>query len=96
MRRPVPDRRSSGNEYPLNPLNRARISRVTPMIQFSSRGRRKAPVKKIRITCRTMAPTNTSAAQWCICRKTMPPRTSKLIFSTDWYASDMGTPRNGA
>ena len=29
---------------------------------------------------------NRSAAQWWICRISSPPRTSKLMFSVDWYA----------
>ena len=57
----------------------ASTSRVTPTIQLSSRGRRKAPVKNTRHRCTTMAATNTSAAQWCIWRITSPARTSKLM-----------------
>ena len=56
---------------------------VTPISQLISRGRRNAPVKKIRIRCTTMAATNTSAAQWWVWRMTMPARTSKLILTTD-------------
>jgi hypothetical protein len=48
IRNPVPDKRSSGNEYPVNPLKIAKTRSVTPRIQLSSRGRRNAPVKKIR------------------------------------------------
>jgi hypothetical protein len=36
---------------------------VVPISQFSSRGRRNAPVKKIRVACTAIEPTNTSAAQ---------------------------------
>ncbi len=50
---------------------------VTPMIQLSSRGLRKAPVKKTRAMCTTMEPTKMSAAQWCIWRMSRPARTSK-------------------
>ena len=56
----------------------ASSSRVTPIIQFSSRGRRNAPVKKIRARWAVMAATNSSAAQWWIWRITRPARTSKL------------------
>ena len=35
---------------------------------------------------------NRSAAQWWICRISSPPRTSKLMFSVDWYASLTGRP----
>ena len=61
----------------------ARTSSVTPTIQLISRGRRKAPVKKTRTRCTTMAATNSSAAQWWIWRITSPARTSKLMSSAD-------------
>ena len=51
---------------------------MTPIIQLSSRGRRNAPVKKMRMRCTTMAAMNSSAAQWWIWRMTSPARTSKL------------------
>ena len=47
------------------------------MNQLSSRGLRKAPVKKIRAMWTAMDPTKTSAPQWCICRMTRPLRTAK-------------------
>ena len=50
---------------------------VMPTIQLSSRGLRKAPVKKTRTMCTTIEPTKMSAAQWCIWRISRPPRTSK-------------------
>jgi hypothetical protein len=62
----------------VNPLNIDRASRVTPTSQFSSRGRRNAPVKKMRHTCTTMAARNTRAAQWWTWRISRPVRTSKL------------------
>ena len=83
MRRPVPDSWSSGSEYPVKPLAIASRSRVTPIIQLSSRGRRNAPVKKMRMRWAMIAPTKISAAQWWICRITKPARTSKLMRSTD-------------
>ena len=49
---------------------------VTPMIQLVSRGRRNAPVKKMRSRCTTIEATNSSAAQWCSWRMNRPPRTS--------------------
>ena len=61
----------------------ARTSSVTPIIQLISRGRRNAPVKKIRARWATIAATNTSAAQWWIWRITMPARTSKLMRMAD-------------
>ena len=69
---------------------------VTPMIQLISRGRRNAPVKKIRHRCTTTAAANTSAVQWWIWRTTRPARTSKLSAIVDSYASDMCRPRSGA
>ena len=65
------------------------------MTQFSSRGLRNAPVKKIRSMCTTIAAMNSNAAQWCICRMTRPPRTSNEMSRLDAYAADMCTPRNG-
>ena len=47
------------------------------MSQLVSRGRRKAPVKKMRSRWTTIEATNSSAAQWCSCRMNRPPRTSK-------------------
>jgi hypothetical protein len=54
-----------------------------PMIQLSSRGLRKAPVKKIRPMWISMAATNISAAQWWIWRITRPPRTSKEMWRVE-------------
>ena len=79
----------------MKPLAIANSSIVTPTNQLISRGRRKAPVKKMRHRCVTMAARNTSAAQWWICRMTRPARTSKLRCTDDWKAADIGTPRNG-
>ena len=39
-----------------------------------------------------IAATNRSAAQWWICRISRPPRTSKLMFSVEAYASLIRTP----
>ena len=83
IRRPVPESRSSGSEYPVKPLKMASRRSVSPIIQLISRGLRNAPVKNTRSRCTTMAATNTSAAQWCIWRMTSPARTSKLSFRTD-------------
>ena len=60
------------------------------MIQFSSRGLRKAPVKKTRSMWTVIAATNSMAAQWWIWRTSRPPRMSKLIESVEAKASDMG------
>ena len=67
-----------------------------PMSQLISRGRRKAPVKKMRSRCTTMAATKTSAAQWWIWRITSPARTSKLRRITESYAADTVWPRRGS
>ena len=50
---------------------------VTPMIQLSSRGLRKAPVKKMRAMCTAIEPRKMSAAQWCVWRMSRPDFTSK-------------------
>ncbi len=63
-----------------------------PITQLSSRGLRNAPVKNIRSACTAIAATNSSAAQWWICRMSSPPRTSKLIRSVEAYASLIFTP----
>ncbi len=39
---------------------------MKPITQLSSRGLRKAPVKKTRSMCTPIPATNTSAAQWWI------------------------------
>ena len=95
MRRPVPEMRSSGNEYPMNPSRMARISMMVPMTQLSSRGLRKAPVKKTRAMWTTMEPTKMSAAQWCIWRTSSPPRTPKEMLTVELNASDTRWPRSG-
>lgn len=59
------------------------MNSVTPISQLTSRGRRNAPVKKIRSRCTPMADRNTSAAQWCTCRINSPPRTSKLMSTVE-------------
>ena len=50
----------------MNPSSTAKKSMRIPMIQLSSRGLRKAPVKKIRAMCTMIEPMKMSAAQWCI------------------------------
>jgi len=65
---------------------------VTPTTQLISRGLRKAPVKKMRAMCTTIAATKISAAQWWIWRITRPARTSKLSEIADLYAADISTP----
>ncbi len=66
------------------------------MTQLSSRGLRNAPVKKTRSMCTDMAATNTSAAQWCICRTSRPPRMSNEISSVEAIAADISMPRSGS
>ncbi len=53
------------------------------MVQFNSRGLRKAPVKKTRAMCTTIEPTKMSHAQWCIWRINRPPRTAKEMFTVE-------------
>jgi len=38
---------------------------------------------KVRIRCTNIAAMKSMAAQWCICRISRPPRTSKLMFSVE-------------
>ena len=56
---------------------------VVPITQFSSRGLRKAPVKKMRPMCTMIDPVKMSAAQWCIWRTRRPPRTLREIWTVD-------------
>lgn len=42
----------------------ARINNSEPITQLASRGRRKAPVKKMRARCTMIAAEKISAAQW--------------------------------
>ena len=81
IRRPVPDSASSGRPYPQKPSRKPSQNSDTPTIQLASRGLRNAPVKNTRNMCTMIAAMNSSAAQWCICRMTSPPRTSNEMFS---------------
>ena len=65
------------------------------MTQLASRGRRNAPVKKMRARCTMIDAENISAAQWWTWRTNRPPRTSKLMSRVDAYAFDISTPRSG-
>ena len=50
---------------------------------MSSRGLRKAPVKKTRSRCSTIAARKTSAAQWCVWRISSPAFTENERSTTD-------------
>ena len=63
------------------------------MTQLASRGLRNAPVKNVRNMCATIAATNSSAAQWWICRTNRPPRTSNEMCSALAYAVLISMPR---
>ena len=71
------------------------MSSSEPITQLVSRGRRNAPVKKMRARCTMIDAANSSAAQWWIWRTNRPPRISKLMSSVDAYALDISTPRSG-
>jgi hypothetical protein len=43
-----------------------------------------------------MDATKSSAAQWCTCRSSSPPRMSKLMLSVDDMAADIWMPLSGA
>ena len=53
------------------------------MSQLISRGLRYAPVKKMRSMWASIAPTNSAAAQWWICRMSRPPRMSKEMCNVE-------------
>ena len=93
MRKPVPDSRSSGSEYPTKPSSTPTSSEVAPTTQVTSRGLRYAPVTKTRIRWMSIAAMKTIAAQWCVCLSSMPPRTSKDRCRVEAYASDIEMPR---
>ena len=61
-------------------------SSVTQISQSGSARPQNRPRKNPRSSRRMIAATNRSADQWCTCRISSPPRTSKLMASTDWYA----------
>ncbi|OUD85259.1 hypothetical protein BC477_12660 [Clavibacter michiganensis subsp. michiganensis] len=46
--------------------------------------------------CRPMDATNSSAAQWWICRMSRPPRMSNEMSSDEDMATDISTPFRGA
>jgi hypothetical protein len=50
---------------------------------LTSRGFLDAPVKRTRSRWRTIAATNTFAAQWCVCRISRPAFVPKEISSVD-------------
>ena len=83
MRRPTPESRSSGSEYPVNPAPIPAVTSPTPISQLISRGLRNAPVKNTRIMCATIAAMKISADQWWVCRITSPARTSNESWSTE-------------
>ena len=61
----------------------ASVSKVTPMTQLISRGRRNAPVKKTRHMWNAIAARNMRAAQWWAWRMTRPARTLKERLIVD-------------
>src|SRR6266568_3534292 len=67
-------------------------SSATQINQPGSARPENRPRKNARIRRRHTAATNTSADQWCTCRISSPPRTSKLVASTDRYARLIVTP----
>ena len=69
-----------------------RGSNATQISQPGSARPENRPRKNARSSRRHIATTNRSADQWCTCRISSPPRTSKLMASTDRYAWLIGTP----
>src|SRR5699024_8091210 len=63
IRRPLPESRSSGSEYPVKPAAMPMMTRRTPTTQLSSRGRRNAPVKNTRSMCTLSAATNSRRSE---------------------------------
>ena len=79
----------------MKPSAIARMNSTKPIVQFSSRGLRNAPVKKMRSMCSMIDATNSSAAQWCTCRMSSPPRISNEMFRADCIAADISRPFSG-
>ena len=69
-----------------------RGSSATQISQSGSARPENRPRKNTRSSRRHTAPANTSADQWCTCRISSPPRTSKLMASMDRYAWLMVAP----
>ena len=67
-------------------------SSATQISQPGSARPQNRPRKNTRSSRRHIAATNRSADQWCTCRTSSPPRTSKLAASTDRYAWLIGAP----
>ena len=67
-------------------------SSATQISQSGSARPENRPRKNARSSRRIIAATNRSADQWCTCRISSPPRTSKLMSSMDWNALLIGTP----
>ena len=91
----VPDSRSSGSTTPENPAVIVTTSTRKSTIQLSPRGRRNAPVKKIRAMSSSRAATISDDPQLWICRTRSPPRTSNDRSIVDCSASDISTPLSG-
>ena len=79
----------------MSPATSASSSKPNPTSQLISRGRRNAPVKKIRQTWTTIAATNTTAVQWWIWRMSRPARTSNDKRITESKAADTTASRSG-
>jgi hypothetical protein len=71
-------------------------SSVTQVSQPLSARPANRPRKNVRSSRRQTAATKTSAAQWCTCRASSPPRMSKLMPSTDANARLAGSPSSFA
>jgi hypothetical protein len=67
-------------------------SSVTQISQSGSARPENRPRKNTRSSRRQIAATNRSADQWCTCRMSSPPRTSKVMASTERYAWLVVTP----
>ncbi len=96
IRRPVPDRLSSGRPYPLQPQTRTTRKAPTVSTQIPRRGRRKAAVKNAPASCSSNEAGSSRAAQWWACRRSRPPGTSKDSHSVDANARDIAVPRSRA
>src|SRR5262245_14597704 len=85
---PQYDSCSYTSEYPVKPKNSVAPRRPIPIIQFSSRGLRYAPVKNTRIMCRMTAAIIKFDDQRWMLRRNQPNGTIVLTRFTDSYACE--------
>ena len=72
----------------MKPISSVSTSRITPMIQLSSRGYLYAPKKNVLPRCRKTSTSITVEPQRCMPRTSSPRKSSFVIRCADSYARD--------